>query len=109
MEAVRFSLRRTPLALGGLCEKTRWHSRNSRCLSCTWLKPGGEKERCSSSPVGFHMVAELPGAATVEAMSRPEQEEAEEVFEEARGEASSQGELMAGGQVPLVGGQVPHR
>ena len=54
------------------------------------------------------MVAELPGAATVEAMSRPEQEEAEEVFEEARGEASSQSELMAGGQVPLVGGQVPY-
>ena len=46
-----------------------------------WLKPGGEKEcfeRCSRSPVGFHMVAELPGAATVEAMSRPEQEETEE-------------------------------
>ena len=41
-------------------------------------------------------------------MSRPEQEETEEVFEEARGEASSQGELMAGGQVPLVGGQVPY-
>ena len=54
------------------------------------------------------MVAELPGAAAVEAMSRPEQEEAEEVFEEARGEASSQKELMAGGQVPLVGGQVPY-
>ena len=48
------------------------------------------------------MVAELPGAATVEAMSRPEQEEAEEDFEEARSE------LMAGGQVPLVGGQVPY-
>ena len=46
--------------------------------------------------------------STVEAMSRPEQEEAEKVFEEARGEASSQGELMAGGQVPLVGGQVPY-
>ena len=72
------------------------------------LKPGGEKERCSSSPVGFHMVAELPGAATVEAMSRPEKEEAEEVFEEVRGEASSQSELMAGGPVPLVGGQVPY-
>ena len=43
------------MALRGLWEKTRWHSRNSRCLSCTWLKPGGEKERCSSSPVGFHM------------------------------------------------------
>ena len=41
------------------------------------------------------MVAELPGAATDEAMSRPEQEETEEVFEEARGEASSQSELMA--------------
>ena len=41
-------------------------------------------------------------------MSRPEQEETEEVFEEAWGEASSQGELMAGGQVPLVGGQVPY-
>ena len=54
------------------------------------------------------MVAELPGAATVEAMSRPEQEEAEEVFEEARGEALSQSELMAGGPVPLVGGQVPY-
>ena len=50
---------------------------------------GGEKERCSSSPVGFHMVAELPGAATVEAMSRPEQKETEKVFEEARGEAPS--------------------
>ena len=54
------------------------------------------------------MVAELPGAATVEAMSRPEQEKAEKVFEEARGEASSQSELMAGGQGPLVSGQVPY-
>ena len=42
------------MALGGLWEKTRWHSRNSRCL-CSRLKPGGEKERCSSSPVGFHI------------------------------------------------------
>ena len=57
---------------------------------------GRRKGALLSSPVGFHMVAELPGAATVEAMSRSEQEEAEEVFEEARGEASSQGELMAG-------------
>ena len=40
-------------------------------------------------------------------MSRPEHEETEEVFEEARGEASSQSELTAGGPVPLVGGQVP--
>ena len=99
------------MALRKVFEEVAWHSRNSRCLSCTWLKPGGEKEcfeRRSRSPVGFHMVAELPGAATVEAMSRPEQEETEEVFEEARGEASSQGELMAGGQVRLVGGQVPY-
>ena len=83
MGAVRFSFRGTPLALRKVFGEVAWHSRNSRCLSCTWLKPGGEKERCSSSPVGFHMVAELPGASTVEAMSRPEQEETEEVFEKA--------------------------
>ena len=33
------------------------------------------------------MVAELPGAATAGAMSRPEQEETEEVFDEAQKEA----------------------
>ena len=45
-----------------------------------------EKEPCDrvlSLPCGFHMVAELPGAATAKAMSRPEQEETGEVFEEA--------------------------
>ena len=31
-------------------------------------------EWCSGSPVSFHMEAELPGAGTVEAMSRPEKE-----------------------------------
>ena len=56
MEAVRFSFRGTPLALTKVVGEVAWHSRNSRCLSCTWLKPGGEKERCSSSPVGFHTV-----------------------------------------------------
>ena len=37
-----------------------------------------EKEPCDrvlSLPCGFHMVAELPGAATAKAMSRLEQEE----------------------------------
>ena len=38
--------------------------------------------------MGFHMVAELPGAATAKAMSRPEQEETGEVFEEAQMEDS---------------------
>ena len=59
------------------------HEECSISISAVLSQPGGEKERCSSSPVGFHMVAELPGAATVEAISRPEQEETEEVFEEA--------------------------
>ena len=37
-----------------------------------------EKDPCDrvlSLPCGFHMVAELPGAVTAKAMSRPEQEE----------------------------------
>ena len=59
-----------------------------------------EKEPCDrvlSVPCGFHMVAELPGAATAKAMSRPEQEETGEVFEEANGGQSEASELMAGG------------
>ena len=43
------------------------------------------------------MVAELRGAATVEAMSRPEQEETEEIFEEAQQEASSHGKFICVG------------
>ena len=46
--------RGTPLALRTVVGEVAWHSRNFRCLSYTWLKPGGEKERCSSSPVSFH-------------------------------------------------------
>ena len=60
MGAVRFSFRGTPLALRKVFGEVAWHSRNSRCLSCTWLKPGGEKERCSSSPVGFHKFSKHP-------------------------------------------------
>ena len=67
-----------------------------RALSSSW------ESALSGAPVGFHMV-ELPGAATVGAMSCPEHEETEE----ARGEASSQSELTASGPVPSVGGQVP--
>ena len=54
------------------------------------------------------MVAELPGAATAKAMSRPEQEETGEVFEEANGGQSEASELMAGGPLPMAsvaGGQ----
>ena len=56
------------------------------------------------------MVAELPGAATAKAMSRPEQEETGEVFEEANGGQSEGSELMAGGPLPMAsvaGGPVP--
>ena len=56
------------------------------------------------------MVAELPGAATANAMSRPEQEETGEVFEEANGGQSEASELMAGGPLPMAsvaGGPVP--
>ena len=56
------------------------------------------------------MVAELPGAATAKAMSRPEQEETGEVFEEANGGQSEASELMAGGPLPMAsvaGGPVP--
>ena len=52
-------------------------------LSRTWLKPRGEKEcseRCLDLLFGFHMAAELPGAATG-AMLRSEQEETVDVFE----------------------------
>ena len=72
-----------------------------------------EKEPCDrvlSLPCGFHMVAELPGAATAKAMSRPEQEETGEVFEEANGGQSEASELMAGGPLPMAsvaGGPVP--
>ena len=44
------------------------------------------------------MEAELPGAATAKAMSRLEQKETREVFEEANGGQSD--ELIAGGSVP---------
>ena len=56
------------------------------------------------------MVAELPGAATAKAMSRPGQEETGEVFEEANGGLSEASELMAGGPLPMAsvaGGPVP--
>ena len=56
------------------------------------------------------MVAELPGAATAKAMSRPEQKETGEVFEEANGGQSEASELMAGGPLPMAsvaGGPVP--
>ena len=43
MGAVRFSFRGIPLALRKVFGEVAWHSRNSRCLSCTWLKPGGER------------------------------------------------------------------
>ena len=72
-----------------------------------------EKEPCDrvlSLPCGFHMAAELPGAATAKAMSRPEQEETGEVFEEANGGQSEASELMAGGPLPMAsvaGGPVP--
>ena len=62
------------------------------------------------SRVVFHMVAELPGAATAKAMSRPEQEETGEVFEEANGGQLEASELMAGGPLPMAsvaGGPVP--
>ena len=39
------------------------HEECSISISAVLSQPGGEKERCSSSPVGFHMVAELPAAA----------------------------------------------
>ena len=53
-------------------------------------------------PCGFHMVAELPGAATAKAMSRPEQKETGEVFEEANGGQLEASELMAGGPLPIT-------
>ena len=72
-----------------------------------------EKEACDrvlSLPCFFHMVAELPGAATAKAMSRPVQEETGKVFEEANGGQSEASELMAGGPLPMAsvaGGPVP--
>ena len=71
-----------------------------------------EKEACEgfSLPYGFHMVAELPGAATAKGMSCPEQKETGEVFEEANGGLSEASELIAGGPLPMtsaVGGPVP--
>ena len=48
------------------------------------------------------MVAELPGAATAKVMSRPEQEETGEVFEEANGGLSEASELMGGGPLPMA-------
>ena len=77
-------------------------------VPCTWLKPRGKKgawRKGSWTFLGFHMVAELPGAATAKAMARSERNETGEVFEEAHGGLSDAGELMAGGQVPLVSGQ----
>ena len=47
-------------------------------------------------------VAELPGAATAEAMSRPEQEETAKLFEEAHGGLSTAAEVMAGGPLPMA-------
>ena len=35
------------MALGGLWEKTRWHSRNSRCLSCTLAQDSSREEKRS--------------------------------------------------------------
>ena len=35
------------MALEGLCEKTRWHSRNSRCLSCTLAQGSSREEKRS--------------------------------------------------------------
>ena len=64
-----------------------------------------EKEPCDrvlSLLRCFHMVAELPGVVTAKAMSRPEQEETGEVFEEANGGQSEASELMAGGPLPMA-------
>ena len=78
-----FSFQLCGWLLGRSLERLAWHSRNSRCLSRTWLKPRGEKEcseQCLDLLFGFHMAAELPGAATG-AMLRSEQEETVDVFE----------------------------
>ena len=52
-------------------------------------------DRVLSLSCGFHMVAELLGAATAKVMSPLEQEETGEVFEEANGGQLEASELMA--------------
>ena len=73
---------------------------NNPSVLGTWLKPSGEKEPCE----GFLDSCSFShsSGATAKAMSRPEQEETGEVFEEAHKGLSEASESMAGGPLPTA-------